>query len=97
MCTLKSFNFVSMQYFKDCEINDQNTYQFEFINLTTSKVIINNSIVLNAITDNFHSWKENIQENEKTETIYRIKFDPPLTDSKVGLLVIYKIPVKPRK
>lgn len=93
---IKSFKFVAFQYYEDTEINDQNVHQFEFINLTTSTIVLNNSIVLQPNLSPHYKWKEDIQSGEKTEGIYRIRFFPPLDSKVFGLLVIAKMPVKPR-
>lgn len=80
------------------EINDQNVVQFEFINLSKSIVVINNSIVLETRDNPFYQWKETINENEKTQNIYRVVMSRPTSPDKrdYGLIVIQKMKAKPR-
>lgn len=91
--TIKSATFA-------IEINDQNVVQFEFINLSNSIVTINNSIKLEPRNSPgaFYRWKEDIQENEKTQSIYKIQMDVKTAAIKndFGLLVIQKLKAKPR-
>lgn len=104
MCTEQSFIFHTDVYKTQTgktfsiEINDQNVTQFEFINLSKSIVTINNSIVLEPRDQPNYQWKEDINENEKTQTIYKIQMSAPVTTTKrdFGLVVIQKMKAKPR-
>jgi len=82
------------------EINDQNVIEFEFINLSNSQISINKSITLETrnLANSFYRWKETINENEKTQTIYKIIMDIPINTGRkdLGLIVIMKMKAKPR-
>lgn len=87
MTQRKKFTFEAILVDDDTQLNDQNVYKYYFKNLSEeTQVLLNNTIVLNF----GEVWDEPIFENEKTCTIYDIKFRP-----KVGeklLQVIQKMP-----
>lgn len=82
------------------EINDQNVIEFEFVNLSNSQIKINSTIILETrnLANAFYRWKETINENEKTQTIYKVIMDIPINTGRKdhGLLVIQKLKAKPR-
>lgn len=84
------FNFQIYQ--KNIVLNDRQVHQYEFINLSTAPVTLNNQLTLKAGT-NLSRFSENILENEKTSTQYQITFADE-TDPTNNLLVITKIPAK---
>lgn len=90
--TDRAFTFNYQVYTKNAYLNDQNVFQYEFINLSTASVTLNNQLTLKAGT-NLSQYKEDIQNGEKTATQYYIKFAND-SDPTNSLLVITKIPVK---
>ena len=87
----RAFTFNYQIYSKNAWLNDTNVFMYEFINLSTASVQINNQMTLKAGT-NLSRFKEDIQAGEKTATQYFIKFLDE-SDPTNSLLVITKIPV----